>query len=86
MNFLNSVTSLITKSNAPVPAFPTAQSSVSGIGTYNCVSVDGANCVFATQGELPAGSPHSYLYWSNDFGATLNKATINGLFKNFLDV
>lgn len=85
MNTLNTATSLITKARGapPVPAFPTVQASVPGIGTYNYVSMDGPNCVFATRGEIPAGSPYSYLYWSNDFGATLIRATIGGSVQKF---
>lgn len=65
------------------PPFPTVQSSVPGIGTYNCVSMNGSNCVFATRGEVPTGSPHSYLYWSNDFGATVTRSTIGGSVQKF---
>ena len=59
----------------PIPNFPTKQSSVLDIGKYVYANTDGTTCVFATQGSSPAGDTHSYLYWSDDFGATLNKAT-----------
>ena len=63
---------------APPPNFPTKQSSVLNIGTFVYANTDGTTCVFATQGSSPAGDTHSYLYWSDDFGATLNKAKIGG--------
>ena len=65
---------------APIIAsFPTAQSSVPGIGNNVCVSMDGSNCVICCQGGAPAGDTYTFLYWSNDFGATLTKATIGGV-------
>lgn len=63
--------------------YPTLQSSVSGIGSIVCVDMDGANCVVCTQGGSPAGDTYTYLYWSDNFCQTLNKATIGGIPKQF---
>ncbi len=62
-----------------VSAFPTAQSSIPGMGGYNTIDVDGVNCVVSTQGGFPSGDTYTYLYWSNDYCATLNRATIGGV-------
>lgn len=67
----------------PAPAFPTLQSSVInisgiGIGNYTCVYLDGSNMVMCCQGALPAENTYTYLYWSDNYASTLNRATING--------
>jgi len=64
---------------APFPNFPAQQSSVPGIGYPVCVNCDGTTCVMsALNAGYPSGDPYHYLYWSNDYCATLNKATIGG--------
>ena len=62
----------------PAPAFPTLQSSVIGIGKYTAANLDGSNMVMCCQGSLPVGDTYTYLYWSDNYASTLNKATING--------
>ncbi len=62
-----------------VSSFPTAQSSVPNIGNVVCVDMDGVNCVVSTQGGSPVGDTYTYLYWSDNSGETLNRATINGV-------
>lgn len=86
MNTLNTATSLITKSRGPppAPAFPTSTTLFPGsYGNYQSVSMDGSNCVFSTQGGTVGGNANAYLYWSTDFGATLNQATIGGSVQKF---
>ena len=61
------------------PTFPTTQSSIPPLfGNYVCVDLDGSNMVMCAQGGVPTGDPHSYLYWSNNSGQTLNISKING--------
>lgn len=83
MNSLNAATSLISKSKASTPNFPTYTTLFPGsIGNYQSANMDGDNCVFSTQGGR-GPSTNAYLYWSNNFGATLNRATIGGLEQQF---
>ena len=63
----------------PPPNFPTLQSSVPNIGNVVYVDMDGVNCVVSTQGGSPAGDTYTYLYWSDNSGETLNRATIGGV-------
>jgi len=66
----------------PAPAFPTLQSSVYSLGyslgTYVHAYLDDTNMVMCCQGGTPSGDTYTYLYWSNDYGSTLNRATVNG--------
>ena len=62
-----------------VISFPTAQSSIPGMGNWNTIDVDGSNAVVSTQGGAPVGDTYTYLYWSDDYCATLNRATIGGV-------
>jgi hypothetical protein len=52
------------------PSFPVSRSPL--LGAYIFTSMDGPNIVVSTQSSLNA-----FLYWSVDFGQTLNKATIS---------
>jgi hypothetical protein len=78
MNTLNASTSLITKSNGPAK-FPSIKSSIPSFGFHVFVDLDGSNMVMSAQGGVPVGDPYTYLYWSDDYGVTLNIATINGV-------
>ena len=62
-----------------IPNFPTQQSTIIGFAYPVCANSDGPNCVIsALNPGYPTGSPYHYLYWSDNYGSTINKATIDG--------
>ena len=63
-----------------VPNFPTIQSITSSNNNWIVDMKDGTNCVMSSHNLL---STPTFLFWSNDCGATLNKATIDGSVINF---
>jgi len=79
MNSLNSMNSILFSKKPISSLFPTTQSTIPNFGNYVCVNLDGSNMVMCSQGGSPAGDPYTFLYWSDNFGETLTKATIDGV-------
>jgi hypothetical protein len=80
----NDISNVFAPKPDPVPNFGTETTAFpGGAGNYQSVSMDGSNCVFSTQGGNAAGDARAYLYWSDNFGGTLNKATISGSEQQF---
>lgn len=77
MNTLTTSMSLFTKAKKSL-AFPTMQSTIPNFGNSVFVDLDGSNMVLCSQGGRPVGNPYTYLYWSDNYGETLNIATIDG--------